>query len=134
MKATVLAISALLLGFQASAQQNIGTENAAIERQAPLPAIEPQPDEPGAAMLTGSLAAQPRLRMYPVPTFGTVTADCPQGMLRIEVRDLHGIVLLRNSELDGVTTYSFDIGRPGQYLVDVTDRSGRVQHSRFLRQ
>jgi hypothetical protein len=62
MKATVLAISALLLGFQASAQQNIGTENAAIERQAPLPAIEPQPDEPGAAMLTGSLAAQPRLR------------------------------------------------------------------------
>lgn len=134
MKATVLALPALLLAFQAQAQQNVGTENVAIEREAPLPAIEPQPDGPGAAMLTGTLAAQPRLRMYPVPTFGTVTADCPQGMLRIEVRDLHGVVLLRNSELDGARTFSFDIGRPGQYLVDVVDRNGRTQHSRFLRQ
>jgi hypothetical protein len=55
-------------------------------------------------------------------------------MLTIEVRDLNGRLILRDNALNGAKRLTFDIGRVGTYIVDVVDRTGRQQRSRFIRQ
>ena len=135
MKATLLLATALLFTASAQAQQNIETQQPALERNATAPSVEAASEAPGEmATLISSQTGSTSLRMYPVPTTGAVTADCPDGMLTIEVRDLNGRLVLRDNALNGAKRLTFDIGRVGTYIVDVVDRSGRQQRSRFIRQ
>ncbi|MBK9419920.1 MAG: T9SS type A sorting domain-containing protein [Flavobacteriales bacterium] len=133
MKATLLFATALCFAASAHAQQVTATEPATLERSAAVPSADAVPSASEMATLTSAMTATSHLRMYPVPTNGSVTADCPDGMLTIEVRDLNGRLVMRDNQLNGIKRFTFDIGRPGTYIVDVLDRMGLSQRSRFIR-
>ena len=135
MKATLLFATALLFTASAQAQQTNDTQQPSLERNATAPSVEATTDGTGdVATLISSQTFNTSLRMYPVPTTGAVTADCPDGMLTIEVRDQNGRLVMRDNALNGAKRLTFDIGRVGAYVVDVVDRTGRQQRSRFIRQ
>lgn len=133
MKTILLTVPATLLALSSHAQQSSGTELSPLERSTIVTAV-PAPAHPD-TLAYPALERQNGLflRMFPVPTTGPVTADCPQGILRIEVRDKNGMLVLRNIHLNGDRQFTFEIERPGIYMVDVLDRRGQWQRARFIR-